>query len=254
LTTPSQPDLQVFAFGPPLLVVDSEKKQFNQRGGIRRMPEFLLYLIVVGQNGGCRWSDVCAALWPEEEPEKASILFHQHLKRLRKSVLENADYIVLLNDYYQVNADYLSWCDALVFDTLYERAIKASPDDALPLWLELITLYRGDFLAGFELGEWGTVYRTSYEDRFLQAVELAGERLLQNNIPGEALIIVQKGLSQDYFRETLHRRALLAYAQLGMYDNLSAHYHELNQTFVREFNAHPESETIRLYEQLVKNR
>jgi tetratricopeptide (TPR) repeat protein len=38
----AKPSLQVFAFGSPLLIVTGRRRQFTQRGGIHRAPEFLL--------------------------------------------------------------------------------------------------------------------------------------------------------------------------------------------------------------------
>ncbi len=249
----SSPSLLVFAFGPPTLIVAGELKQFSQRGRMRRMPEFLAYLLLEGQ-GGCRWGEVSAALWPDLEPDRASVNFHQTLKRLRDGILGAYDYIVLHDDYYQVNPWYLEWCDTLTFEKLFERAAKAPPDEALALQLELVALYQGEFLAGFEVGEWGTTYRASYEARFLQVVELVGEQLLENGEPAEALVVIHKGLARDYFREDLHRTAFKAYAQLALYDQLAAHYVELRETLRREFDAPPDPATEQLYQQLMAER
>jgi LuxR family maltose regulon positive regulatory protein len=249
----SSPSLLVFAFGPPTLIVAGELKQFSQRGRMRRMPEFLAYLLLESQSG-CRWDEVSAALWPDLEPERASVNFHQTLKRLRDGILGAYDYVIVHDDYYQVNSRYLDWCDALAFEKLFERAAKASPDEALALQLELVALYQGEFLAGFEVGEWGTTCRASYEARFLQVVELAGEQLLEDGAPAEALLVIHKGLAQDYFREDLHRTAFRAYAQLALYDQLAAHYVELCETLRRELDAPPDPATEQLYQQLMAER
>jgi LuxR family maltose regulon positive regulatory protein len=250
----SGPSLQVFTFGHPTLIVAGERRQFGQRGRMRKMPEFLAYLLLEGQDSGSRWSEVSAAIWPDLDPDRASINFHQTLKRLRDGIFGAHDYIIVHDDYYQVNPQYLEWCDALAFEKLYERLAKAPPDEALALQLELIALYQGEFLAGFEAGEWGTAYRASYEARFLQVAKLAAEQLLENGTPGEALTVIHKGLAQDYFREDLHRAAFEAYAQLGLHDHLVAHYAELCETFERELDAPPDPATERLYHQLVAKR
>jgi LuxR family maltose regulon positive regulatory protein len=247
----SRPSLRAFIFGPPTLIVAGERRQFSQRGRIRKMPEFLSYLLLEGQDGGCRWSEVSAALWPDVAPDKASVNFHQTLKRLRDGILGAHDYIVVRDDYYQVNPEYLEWCDALAFESLFERAAKAPPDKALALQLELIALYQGEFLAGFEVGEWGATHRTSYEDRFLQVVKLAGERLLEDGMPAEALAVLRKGLAQDYYREDLHRGAFRAYARLALYGQLAAHYDELCEVLKREFGAAPDPATEQLYQKLM---
>ncbi|MBI1880752.1 MAG: hypothetical protein HYR94_21455 [Chloroflexi bacterium] len=173
---------------------------------------------------------------------------------MRTLVFEAPDYITRQNDYYRVNGDYLEWCDVLAFESLFERATKTTSEKALPLQLELIALYRGQFLAGFELGEWGDHYRASCEARFLQVVKLASEQLLKAGSPQETLAVVNKGLAQDQFREDLHRAALSAYAQLGLYNHLASHYAELCATFKAEFGELPEPETQQLYQQLIAAR
>jgi DNA-binding SARP family transcriptional activator/tetratricopeptide (TPR) repeat protein len=247
----SAPSLQVLTFGSPTLVVAGDSRQFSQRGRMRKMPEFLAYLLIEGQNGGRRWSEISAAIWPDLEPDKASINFHQTLKRLRDTTLGAQDYIVVRDDYYQVNPRYLEWCDAVAFEQLAERAATAAPDEALAMRLEVIALYRGEFLGGFEVGEWGTAYRAAYEARFLQAVKLAGEQLLRQDAPEEALTVIRKGLVQDYFREDLHQSAFKAYAQLGLYSQLAAHYAELRQTFEQELATPPDPATEQLYHRLM---
>lgn len=250
----SQPSLQIFALGVPHLIVAGERRQFSQRGKVRRLPEFLLYLTLEGGNSGCRWSEVSAALWPELNSSKASITFHQSLKRLRDVIFEIPDYIIIRDDYYQVNPQYLHWCDALAFDQLYERLATAPADESLALQYELISLYQGEFLTGFEVEEWGSLHRNKYEIRFLQVIKLAAEELLRKNEPREALTIIDKGLARDYFREDLHRLALKAYAQLGLYDHLAAHQTELSNTYQQEFGAPLEPETKQLFEQLLAKR
>ncbi len=250
----ARPSLQVWAFGPLALVVADKRRQFSQRGGLPKTPEFLLYLLVEGQEGGCRWSDVSATLWPDLDVDRASRSFHQILKRLRDVIFESPDYILLRNDYYQVNRAYLEWCDVLAFESLFERASRAAPEEALALQLELIALYQGEFMAGFELSEWGEAYRASCEARFLQTVKLAGEQLLKAGSPQESLAVVNKGLAVDYFQEDLHQLVLSAYAQLDLHDHLVGHYAELCATFEEEFDAPPEPETQRLYQRLLATR
>ncbi|MCP4358763.1 MAG: tetratricopeptide repeat protein [Chloroflexi bacterium] len=247
------PGLQVFAFGSPSVTVAGERKQFNQRGGISKAPELLLYLLLEGQDVGCSWSEVSVAIWPDLSRNKASIKYHQILKSLRYNTLDQ-DSVIVQGDHYQINPNYLEWCDALAFEQLFERLTQTTAADALALQLELISLYQGEFLAGFDLGEWGEDRRLSYEARFLQVVKLAGKQLVKNNAPQEALSIINQGLNRDYFREDLHRTALRAYAQAGLYDDLTTYYTKLCQTFEQELNTSPSATTKQLYLQLMGTR
>jgi DNA-binding SARP family transcriptional activator len=245
----NQPSLQVFAFGPPSLIVANEYKHFfSQRGKIRRMPEFLLYLILNGGEVGCRWSEVCAAIWPDLDTERASLNFHQTMRRIREGLLADHDYVVMQDDYYRINRDHLEWCDVLAFDTLFERAATAPSAEALPLQLEIIAMYQGEFLAGFELEEWGLATRNRYEEHFLQMVILTSDQLLQTGDARQALNVLQKGLARDYFREDFHRRVAAAYVQLELYTNLANHYDKLCQTFKEEFGVLPMPETQQTFE------
>ena len=158
--------------------------------------------------------------------------------------------MIVKGDHYQVNTDYFEWCDALTFDKLFERLAWTSPKNALDLQLELISLYQGEFLAGFELGEWGSVRRAAYENKFLQVVKLASEQLIKNKTPHEALNVINQGLNRDYFREDLHRNAFRAYVEAGLQDDLTAYYTELCKTFEQELGAPPSPATEQLYLQL----
>lgn len=248
------PSLQIFLFGSPTLVVSGQRRQFSQRGRIRKAPEFLAYLLLEGQARGCSWGEVSSAIWPDLNSDKASAIFHQTLRRLREMIFNDLDYIIVNDDYYQVNPDYLDWGDVLAFERLFERATRAAPAEALALQQEIISLYQGEFLAGFELGEWGTTYRTSFENRFLQTVRLAGEQLLRIGLPGDALNVVRQGLTYNYFREDLHRLAFKACARLGLYDQLELYYVDLRTTFLQELSTPPDPTTAQLYDELMASR
>jgi ATP/maltotriose-dependent transcriptional regulator MalT/DNA-binding SARP family transcriptional activator len=242
--------LQVFAFGPTSLVSGGEYKNFaDQRGKIQEIPEFLLYLILEGGSKGLRWNEISVVLWPDRElDDRSRDAFHKLLRRL-KSIL-GRDHLVIEDNFYRIEP--LEWCDALVFDTLYQRqSLAGSSEERLALQLELIDLYRGEFLEGFELKEWGASCRAGYENAFLRTVRLAGEALLAANESQLALDIIQKGLGQNYYREDLHRSAFRAYAQLGLRGDLKAHHQQLCRTFEQELGAPPEPRTRQLYDQLV---
>ena len=247
-----RPDLQIYAFGPPILAISGQRRQFTQRGGSQKTPELLLYLIIQGHQSGCRWNDVCADLWPEEPSERASVLFHQNLRRLRKVVLGADDYIILQDDYYHLNTQLVSWCDVIAFETLAARATQLPSDDRLALQLEMIALYRGEFLAGFDVGEWAAAYRGACEVRFLQTVRMAAEQLLEIGANHEAVQVIQKGLRQDSFREDLHRLLFKAYARLGLYGHLADHYTQLYESFEQELGLPPEPQTEELYQNLMR--
>lgn len=249
----AKPALQIFTLGIPRLIVAGGRKLFTYRGRTSRLPELIAYLALQGQVGGCRWDEISLALWPDIiDPDRASDVFHQSLRRLRDAVLETSEYIVVEDDYYQINPDYLEWCDVLAFEALYKRIVTLSPPEAFPLQLELINLYQGEFLAGFDPEQWGKSYRAFYENRFLHVVKLTSEYLLTQKLPELALDVLFKGLSQDIFREELHEDVLKAYGQLGLYSEIRLHYQNLSETLKQEFDSSPNSAIEALYHRLIQ--
>ncbi len=63
------------------------------------------------------------------------------------------------------------WCDVIAFETLFDRASRLSPAEALPAQEELIDLYRGDLLEGLKLSPWGEAYRADLRAKFSQTIE-----------------------------------------------------------------------------------
>jgi DNA-binding SARP family transcriptional activator/Tfp pilus assembly protein PilF len=249
----SSPDLQVYLLGNPYLAITGRVRQFRSRGGIRKTPEFLAYLLIEGRADGCRRNEVSSRIWPDLPPRRALQVFHQTLSRLRQMLFQPTDYVVVQDDHYRVNPNYLSWCDASIFDHMYERIGQASPDEILDLRLELISLSRGEFLRGFDLGVWGTTRRSRYERRFLRTIRLASEQLLTMNELHQALVILQKGLDRDALREDLHRSLMRVYAKLGLYDHVKLQYLDLCDVLREELGVRPDQRTTHLYQTLTRH-
>jgi tetratricopeptide (TPR) repeat protein len=243
--------MQFFAFGPPTIVINGKPKQFTQRGRTTKMPEILAFLLLKSERGGCRWSQVCAAIWPDLPADSVSALFHQHLRRLRDTYKGLRHYVVLKNDYYILTRDHYTWCDILVFERLYERILTLPSAEALSLQLELIDLYQGDFLAGFDLKEWGINHQNNYEMIFMRTVRQASGTLVEQGLYWKALAVLEKGINQDYLCEELHCTILKIYAKQGLSLDMHEHYTQVCEIFKREMN-NPPSQVQQLYHQLQK--
>jgi two-component SAPR family response regulator len=250
----ASPSLQIFTLRTPYLNVAGKFRQFSPRGGASKSPELLAYLLIEGRERGCRSDQVSAAIWPDLPPEKATVSFHQALYRLRQTIFQTPDYVVVRDGYYRVNPEYLDWCDALAFDDLYRRVANAPVEKRLDLQLELLALNRGEFLARIELGEWGMARRRSYERQFLETVSLAGQQLLKAGEAHQTLAIVHEGLARNFFREDLHRLVLQAYAELGLHEDVKRHYFHLRDMLQQELGISPDRRTTHLFQILTASR
>ncbi len=154
------------ALGPPQMAVDEKWWGFGSREVVGRSPELLLYFILEGRGQRTFLSkQICSILWPDVEPGKTQTYFKQIIRKLR-NVNGATDYIKK-DGFHNYRIECL-WCDVLEFERLFERAKDLSPSEALPLQLEMMALYQGEFLEGFELSPWGEAYRAELKDKFLQ--------------------------------------------------------------------------------------
>lgn len=247
---PSKPVLQIFAFGSPSLTLVGTQRQFSEAAESHRLPELLLYFVLESRNSGCRWSVIKNAIWPELGADSALDIFQQNLKLLG-DIWGEPSAIVVQDDYYRINTDYLDWCDVFAFETLLQRADKTALDKDLDLYQEIIELYQGDLFSGFTLGNWGLTRRAFYKTKFLQNVKLVSEHLAEIGLYEEALSIINKGLIQDFLVEDLHHIAFKIYGRLKQHSNLRISYLELCKRLEKESGKQPEPLTKHIYEQLM---
>ncbi len=160
------PNLQVFGLGELRVLVPndvglSECRDFHLRGEIvRRLPEFLMLLIVEGR--GLSVEQISESLWPHLKVRRAKAHIKQILQVLKKSGFcvekEGRNKYRLVKNF---------WCDVLALLKLSDLLRVLPSAEAQPLCRELQHLYGGDFLAGFELSEWGESFRASLREKML---------------------------------------------------------------------------------------
>ncbi len=164
LTDQDESYTQISAFGPLGVVINGVHRDLNITGYIS---ECLMFLILEGRGRKSFSSEqIHKALWPDAKKAKAKA--KQATQRLRDE-FRGTDCFKQENYRYQL-VNY--WCDVIAFETLFDRASRLSPADALPAQEELIALYRGEFLEGLKLSPWGEAYRADLREKYLKTVEL----------------------------------------------------------------------------------
>lgn len=190
------PRTQFISFGEPKFMAGGRAWGFSNRGIIGRTPELLLHLLLA-EPAGIGRETVQTNLWPDEAPERSRNYFHQVVRRLREVNLEDPRLLRPQEGCYSFKVNF---CDYLAF-TYLARRIEASPE--LELRLELIDLYRGELLAGFDLGEWGRDLRQQAELIFLKNTKLAVRELLALKENEKALGYLRHGLKIEPYDEDL---------------------------------------------------
>ena len=210
-------------------------------GGLRRKDLALLaYLCVEGTRPHSR-ARLAALLWGDSPEGKARHSLTQALGRVMRAAGSGA---------LAVERDSVRATGAVACDAEWLLAGGGLLD-------ELLTLYDGPFLEGFEagfgsedFGEWADARRAELRNaavRWLEgtgaAAEAAGDWPL-------ALRIGERGTQVDPVHEAAHRRVLRALHESGERNRALRHYQEFARWLDEEVGGQPDPETLALVEHI----
>lgn len=141
------------------------------------------------------------------------------------------------------------------FEELLGKARTAEseerPRDAIAAYSELMTVYRGDLLAGDLYDDWFAALREQYRVEFLDAMLRATNLLLEHDDPAEALMFARRGLAVDPFREDLYQEALRCHISAGQRSAAIETFLQCKAQLADELGLDPSSDTLKLYEQVL---
>lgn len=214
------------------------------------------------------WRDRLAALlWSDMPDERARRNLSVTLTRLQNALDSHTPGISeqLFNKSphtIQMNPTAGLWCDALEFQQ-HLTAVSAHShpdlqvcDECLAHLDAAVTLYRGEFLAGFAVGEaplfdeWLTLARESYHHKMLGALNLLTECALARQEYQIARDYAQQQLTLEPWLEQAHYHLMVALVHLGK-RSIALHQFERCRTHLeKEFGAVPGEAIQALYEQI----
>jgi len=239
-------------FGPPTLQpTGASLSPFKSRKA-----EALLYFLALTP-GQHRRSYLANLLWSEWSEEKALGNLRYALWNLRQ-VLDEA---LVSSDRLSISlqAGGLLRSDVQSFHELLRdtpgRPGPLSPNQAARLQ-QAIELYRGEFLAGFEVGEaplfqeWASQQRAAFHDMAVSSmISLEAHYASHHHLP-EAIATTRRLLELEPWREAAHRQLMLALALAGRRDAALNQYQHCRQILAAELNLEPEPETTALMERI----
>lgn len=207
--------LKVHVLGRFALFRDGSPITFSRK--VQKRPLDLLKVLIA--HGGLRVDAALAigALWPEAEGDSAKVSFDSNLHRLRK-LLDVEDVIMLSEGRLSLDAT-RCWVDAWAFEeavTGIEHAVHAGDTGTVMSAAdELLHLYRGHFLDNETQEPWAVAVRDRLKARFIRAVMTAGRHLEEQLRWDECAHLYERALELDNLAESLHRRLMIAYRELG---------------------------------------
>lgn len=216
-----------------------------------RIAALLAYLCISGRPQSR--SVIANLLWNVESEQQARRNLRYTLRDLRKAL---GDYIEVEGEYIAFNHSLPHWVDCVVF----ANHIAAVSDQRTPqgseIQQELLSLYVGDFLDGFQIAdaplfeEWAAAQRVHLREFFARGLEQRIRELVATGDYEGGLALNRHLLSLEPWREEAHRQRMVLLAHLGQRSAALKHYETCCQVLVEELDVAPMPQTTALYEQI----
>lgn len=220
---------------------------------LRKSQALLVYLAL--QPGLHDRNQLAGLLWGELPEKNARRNLRHALHTLRQAfdpaLLESDRLSAGLNPEIPCRVDALAFEDALDQAGRHRRAQE--PDAAIEHLEAAVELYRGDFLADFDVSdclafeEWVTRRRANLQVRVLEALDGLVNHWTRRGAYERALVYARQQLAQEPLSEKAHRQLMTLLALTGQRSAALAQYHACRRTLADELGLEPLEETTALY-------
>ncbi len=194
-------------------------------------------------------------LWPDRSADSAANNLHQALYIARRA-LETAgadalESLALRDDMLVLSEERPVEVDAVRFE---EAAVAARAAGTIEAYRDAMSLYGGDLLPEDRYEDWTANRREALRELHLALrLELA-ERHAGSGEVASAVETLQRAVVDDPRHEEANRRLMRLFAEMGRRQQALVHYQQLRQTLRREYEADPDPETRRLFQDILAGR
>ena len=202
---------------------------------------------------------LAALFWPEYNQTRA----HANLRRTLAFINQILGPGILVSDREMIGIDPDAplWTDVSEFRShLASTEAHTHPEMACPecagLLEKAVSLYRGDFLDGFNLNDctdfddWQHLQRESFRSNLAAMLENLTGVYLASGEWEKAILRCRQWVSLDRLHEPAQRRLMQAYALSGQRSAAIRQYEECEHWLQADLGQSPEEETIALYQQI----
>jgi DNA-binding SARP family transcriptional activator len=208
---------------------------------------------------------LAALLWPELPDEAARHNLRQALTNLRTAIGDASarpSFLLITRDTIQFNPGSDNDLDVAGFTALlaacesHAHRRRERCRSCAARMQQAISLYRGDFLAEFSVGdsvsfeEWQLRHRERLHQRALDALVHLANYHERRGADEQARRYAQRQIELDSWREEAYRQLMRLLAQSGQRSAALAQYETCRRILARDLGVEPEAETTALYEQI----
>ena len=235
--------------------IQSGVQQVSESRNRARLLWNLLEYLVAFRHRDVPQEELIGVLWQDDEIDNPSGALKNLVYRIRtvlssQGIPQAKKMILCRRGAYSWNNGLPTVVDVEEFERLVQKADGESdrPREQLTLYLEAISLYKGDFLPKSASEEWVTPLSTYYRGLYVKCVEQTARLLTDAGRYQEIVDIAQQALVIDQFEEGFHAVLLRALTAMEAYPRAMAHYERVNRLFYRELGVKPSEDLQQLYQ------
>jgi LuxR family maltose regulon positive regulatory protein len=232
--------LRVYTFGRFEIQRDGRPLEYSRKAPKKTIA--LLKAIIAYGGTNVPEQKLIDAFWSDEEGDVAAKSLGAALHRLRK-LIGDADAIVQQANMLSIDKARV-WVDVWAFEDLLARQDVTAA--------ELMTLYRGAFLAEDDGEPWPVTMREKLRGRFIHEVGEIGQRLEKSQQLDAAIDCYLRGLDADPVIEQFYQGLMRCYAALERRSEALSAYQRLKRMLSISLGVAPSQQTERLYQTLKK--
>jgi predicted ATPase/DNA-binding SARP family transcriptional activator/Tfp pilus assembly protein PilF len=227
-------------------------------GFVSRKVDALLIYLVCNRREHPREA-LADLLWDDLTQARAMANLRMALSSLQQQL---SDYVIVTRQSVMINPD----CDIWLDTTALEQEIDAAEEKwertsglsrtGFSRLEEALSLYHGDFLAGFHLRDstgfedWKLVEQERIRGRVVDAMTHVVDDALEHNFLSIGIAQAKRLLQLDPLLEETHRQLMKLLARSGQRSAALAQYEACRKILEEELDVEPDDETVDLYEQI----
>ena len=204
---------------------------------------------------------LAAVFWPGKDEEAARRNLRQSLYNLRSLFPRERPAILANRQALELDPELVAWIDVLAFEEALERG---GPSDAAGDRLdthrlsEAVSLYRGDFLSGFQIKDseefeyWLAAEQGRLREKAVAALRLLIDSYLERGEHRPGIQYAQRLVAIDPLSEDAHQKLMRLYSLSGRRSRALAQYEELARVLRRELDVEPLEETTALQQRILR--
>ena len=217
----------------------------------RKVEALLIYLACTGRSHPRE--QLAELLWDDRTQSQSLTNLRATLSRLNEKL---APFILINRKDVSINPQAQVWVDAVELNTALESNKRPLSISAANRLEQALTLYKGDFLAGFYLSEsrgfedWQFAERERLKVGVMEALSQLATFYSEHGRFDAGLAQATRLLELDPLREDTHRHMMMLLASSGQRSSALQQYDICRQILAEEFGVEPEVETTTLYHQI----